>query len=184
MSRKWTHAQLVKKAAQYLRRTGHKVVVTEIGVAQEEPDAIGFKGGITTVIECKASRPDFLADLKKPYRSEHGTGLGSERIYLTPEGLLDPDELPAGWGLIEMCKRGGGWIVSRVRPPLRFDANRRNVAGEQQILVSCLRRIGQDAPRGVSVSCYTFDTKGTVTLGILEEGDEPEGEGDSDNDNG
>ena len=58
------HAKLAKRAAQWLRRN-HEIVITEISGGSETPDAIGFRGNSTTLIECKASRSDFLADKRK-----------------------------------------------------------------------------------------------------------------------
>ena len=48
---------------------------------------------------------DFLADRDKPFRQKQELGLGCERFYLTPRGLLQLKELPPGWGLLEVRKR-------------------------------------------------------------------------------
>lgn len=37
-------------------------------ITNEQPDAIGFGGYATVLVEAKTSRADFLADLKKPFR--------------------------------------------------------------------------------------------------------------------
>ena len=60
------HTQLVKRTAAWLRGY-HSVVITEMAAmdSSEEADAIGFRGGTTTLVECKTSRADFQADQKK-----------------------------------------------------------------------------------------------------------------------
>ena len=67
----------------------------------ETPDVIGWKGRCRSVlIECKVSRADFLADREKPFRKDPSLGMGCERFYLTPAGLIRPAELPGKWGLL------------------------------------------------------------------------------------
>lgn len=41
------------------------------------------------------------------------------------------------------------------------------------ILISALRRVGQQAPKGVSVKCYTYEVSGKATLGVEVEGEKP-----------
>ena len=98
-----THAQLVSKAVEWLRRYGCGIVLSEQAcVSGEVPDAIGWKGACrSVVVECKLSRSDFLADRAKPFRQNSELGLGCERWYLTPAGLLSAEDLPRCWGLLE-----------------------------------------------------------------------------------
>ena len=53
------------------------------------------------VIEVKATRSDFLADAKKPHRQPGAEALGNYRMYYAAPGIISPDEVPAGWGLVE-----------------------------------------------------------------------------------
>lgn len=100
-----THAELVEIAARWLRsakRCG--VVLTEAaGGGLEIPDAIGWRlgGRMSYLVECKASRADFLRDAQKPFRGP-GRGVGQSRLYLAPAGMIRPDELPERWGLVEV----------------------------------------------------------------------------------
>lgn len=97
-----THAELVGRAVHWLRGQGCWVVLTPAGGMhlREIPDAIGWTGrGWSTLIEAKASRSDFLRDQKKPHRLL--VGMGNERWYITPPGLIRRDEVPGGWGLLE-----------------------------------------------------------------------------------
>lgn len=100
-----SHGELVALAARWLRTAKRcpVVLVEAAGGGLEVPDAIGFQRGgrMSIVVECKASRADFLADKKKSHRRS-GAGLGQARYYLTPAGMLIQRDLPAGWGLIEV----------------------------------------------------------------------------------
>lgn len=116
-----THAELVQRARRWLSSTaGCRFVLTEPRTiyTQEQPDAIGWKGIDSIVVECKVSRADFRADAKKPHRQ--GCGLGAHRFYLTPAGLLRPAEVPEPWGLLE----AHGERIRQVLRPLRWDRPR------------------------------------------------------------
>lgn len=106
------HAQLCQLAQRWLMRPqsagGHGCgfAITEgWGDGQgEHPDAIGWRrsplDGGSILVEVKVSRPDFLADARKPHRAEPALGVGRYRYYLCPEGLIAPEELPPRWGLL------------------------------------------------------------------------------------
>src|SRR5438309_6651396 len=101
-----THAQLVRMGEHWLRtRYRCGIVLSEQSCASgETPDVIGWKGSCrSVVVECKISRADFLADRDKPFRKDPGLGMGCERLYLVPCGLVGKHELPPKWGLLE-CK--------------------------------------------------------------------------------
>jgi hypothetical protein len=103
-----THAALTEMAIKWLRsRYRCGIILSEQSCASgEQPDVIGWKKKCRSVlVECKISRGDFLADREKPFRRDPGQGMGSERYYMTPAGLVHPDELPAGWGLLEVRNR-------------------------------------------------------------------------------
>ena len=103
-----THAELVERAAHWLAKTIHCGVVAKEIVANtkssETPDCIGWMGGQSILVECKTSRSDFAADFKKPSR-RGGPAMGNWRFYLTPPGLLSPEQMPDGWGLYEVHTR-------------------------------------------------------------------------------
>src|SRR5262252_2926090 len=102
-----THSQLVQIATQWLRRYRCGVVLSEQPcLSGEMPDAIGWKRAChSVVVECNVSRADFLADLNKPFRRKPETGLGCERFYLAPAGLLAAAEVSTAWGLLEVQGR-------------------------------------------------------------------------------
>src|SRR5260370_33864014 len=104
-------------AVVWLRRCRWGVVLSEQGcVGGEMPDAIGWKKVCHSVlVESKVSRADFLADRDKPFRLKPEIGVGCERYYLAPRGLIRPEELPAGWGLLE----AGGRALERGKAAAR-----------------------------------------------------------------
>jgi hypothetical protein len=140
---------LILRARHWLENTaGAKVVLTEFAGGavggsrrsrrsnREIPDAIGWlRSGVSLLIECKASRGDFLSDAVKPSRRSGKAsapsspaptapkpeiqpprkteGLGAYRFYLAPSGLLAPDEIPEGWGLLELRSSPGDGSIER-----------------------------------------------------------------------
>ncbi len=134
-----THAKLVRRAVQWLRSYRCGVVLSEQAcVSGEMPDAIGWKKACHSVlVESKVSRADFLADRDKPFRQKPEIGVGCERYYLTPRGLLRADELPAGWGLLEVCGREIEKVKASAKN-LRSEIGFRN---EMNLLLASLRRV-------------------------------------------
>jgi len=134
-----THPQLVERAVRWLRSYRCGVVLSEQACASGEmPDAIGWKRACHSVlVECKVTRADFLVDRAKPFRLDPEQGVGCERFYLTPAGLVRREELPAGWGLLEY-HRGK---IETTHPSAR---NLRSSAGfryEMNLLLASLRRV-------------------------------------------
>ena len=134
-----THAQLVEKAVQWLRTYRCGVILSEQACASGEmPDAIGWKRACHSVlVECKISRADFLADREKTFRQKSQRGMGCERYYLAPAGLLRPEELPTGWGLLAYRNRQ----IATLQPAAK---NLRSATGfrhEMNLLLASLRRV-------------------------------------------
>lgn len=98
------HQQLCKLGEKWLRRQGCRVTLRDPFKAAvctgECPDVIGWRDGHSVLIECKVSRSDFLADKSKMFRAEPALGMGDARLYLAPPGVIQPDDLPEGWGLL------------------------------------------------------------------------------------
>jgi hypothetical protein len=134
-----THALLVRKAINWLRRYGCGVVLSEQAcISGEMPDAIGWKRACHSVlVECKVSRADFLADRAKPFRHRPETGVGSERFCLVPRGLVVVDELPAGWGLLEHYNRK----IEVIRPSRKNLRSDEGFRCEMNLLLASLRRV-------------------------------------------
>jgi hypothetical protein len=134
-----THAKLVALAVRWLRRYRCGVVLSEQAlVSGEMPDAIGWKKACHSVlVECKVSRADFLADRDKPFRQQPETGVGSERYYLAPRGLIRAEELPAGWGLLEVRGRE----IERAKPSAKNLRSEIGFQYEMNLLLASLRRV-------------------------------------------
>ena len=122
-----------------LRRCGCGIVLSEQAcVSGEMPDAIGWKKACHSVlVECKASRADFLADRDKPFRLKPETGVGCERYYLAAKGLIRIEELPVGWGLLEVCGRE----IEKVRPSAKNLRTSIGFSYEMNLLLASLRRV-------------------------------------------
>jgi hypothetical protein len=134
-----THAQLVEKAVHWLRRYRCGVVLSEQAcVSGEMPDAIGWKRACHSVlVESKVTRSDFLADRAKPFRLQPEQGVGCERFYLVPSGLVRREELPEGWGLLEL-RRGKIETAQLSAKSLRSATGFRY---EMNLLLASLRRV-------------------------------------------
>jgi len=134
-----THAQLVEKAVRWLRNYRCGVVLSEQAcVSGEMPDAIGWKRACHSVlVECKVTRSDFLADRAKPFRLKPDQGVGCERFYLVSAGMVRGEDLPTGWGLLEL-RRG------RIEMTRASAKNLRSASGfrcEMNLLLARLRRV-------------------------------------------
>lgn len=131
-----THKDLVLRACRWLERTKRcPLVFAEAyqNTGVELPDALGFCDGYALVVECKVSRADFRADAKKLHRLYPFLGMGLRRWYMTPPGLVKPDELPGGWGLLYAHAR-------RVTVEKESEVFERNVVAEARWLYCVARR--------------------------------------------
>ncbi len=134
-----THEKLVAKAVSWLRSYGCGIVLSEQSCSSgETPDAIGWKrGSHSVIVECKISRADFFIDQEKPFRRKPEKAMGCERFYLAPAGLLRQEELPTGWGLLEVRGRSVELACTSSKK-LRSSAGLRH---EMNLLLASLRRV-------------------------------------------
>lgn len=155
----YTHEQLVTAGRHWLSSRS-PVVLTELkSSAQECPDVWGvLRGKSTVLIECKASRADFLADAQKLFRQYPETGAGNFRYFLAPVGMLSVQELPDKWGLLEIRDTGR---VRRVHPAVYQECNRE---AELQMLTSVLRRLSPAPGNHMSIRVYEIQTQCTAGL--------------------
>ena len=142
-----SHDELVIRAERWLKQQGCGVTIRDpfraYSVNGEIPDAIGWRDGISMLVECKASRADFLADKNKPFRADPAKGMGDWRFYLCWPETIKVDDLPKGWGLLwatpKTIKRihgapsNGGWWREKPFAPCK--------RSETMMLVSALRRL-------------------------------------------
>ncbi|WP_444941229.1 hypothetical protein ACJJI3_01415 [Microbulbifer sp. ZKSA004] len=142
-----THAELVNRAEHWLKSQGCGVVFRDEFRATtytgEQPDAIGWRDGLSLLIECKASRSDFLADKRKKFRQDPAQGMGDWRFYMCPPDVIREEDLPEGWGLlyalprqikkVHGCPGNCDWWNKKP-----FEGHKR---AETQMMYSALRRM-------------------------------------------
>ena len=146
-----THSQLVNIAYRWVLKASCAIAYKELksNATTEIPDVIGFGGWMHSVlIECKVSRSDFKRNAKK----NHKWPLGRFRFFCAPWGMISINELPEGWGLIEVSDKGK---IEQVYNPFnqylavppsvqdrdaRHKGHETDFRTERNFLYSCLRR--------------------------------------------
>lgn len=153
-----THRNLCIKGTKYLRSKGihpyHRAqyAVCELERAGECPDAFGWGGCSTQLIEVKVSRADYFSDKKKLWRNIPNRGLARYRSYLCPADLIKPEELPEYWGLLYSdCK---GKITEIVKP----EPQECNHIEEINLITSILRR------ENISPKMFSYKTYSKIII--------------------
>jgi hypothetical protein len=158
------HAELCMHAERWLRKSGCGVTAIDLAtVAGEQPDAIGWRYGLTALCEVKVSRGDFLADRKKPWRARPELGMGDWRFYVAPSGILRAEDMPEGWGLLEFdgkrlqrshnVPHGNMWGA----PP--FAGHKRHEALMECSLIRRLQRPESDRRKATKAACAAREGK-------------------------
>lgn len=128
--RQFTHVDLVTAARRWLRSYYRcDVVLSERGTyLKDQPDAFGWSSsycGKSVLVECKASRNDFIGDRVKPRTWCADRCLGDERYYFTNPGVIrSRDELPTGWGWVELRVSGPIVLVEAERRTVQMDGHK------------------------------------------------------------
>lgn len=154
-----THKQLVQRMALWLKNTKQMtVVITELQTrTKETPDVIGWVGEAHSIlIEVKVSREDFHRDRDKIFRRYSEMGMGNRRYFAAPRGLLKAEEMPLGWGLLE--------VESNVRVTKEAEPLDANKGAECVLLMSALRRLEISTAVYV-VQCSEIDAARTAFEG-------------------
>lgn len=148
-----THKELVEVAYKWVLKNGScGVAFKELKtLSWEIPDVIGFgSGGHSVIVECKASRSDFLSDKNKPFRLNPQLGMGTHRFYCCPKDLIKVDDLPEGWGLIYVDEKKKSRIAHNPMMTYTHEMgheynsryeHQKNDKSEYQVLYSALRRL-------------------------------------------
>lgn len=155
------HKELCEIAGRWLKKSfsqkgmGCQISFTEPRISYldgESPDAIGFRvstpsyGGGSTVVECKTSLSDFLADQKKSHRQNEHTGMGRFRYYMCPEGLIAEDKVPDKWGLLYVGKRNSVKVIRgaclNIHQSSEFEFTQYDTFRETLLLANLLHRVG------------------------------------------
>ncbi|MDD4877290.1 MAG: hypothetical protein PHQ86_09265 [Dehalococcoidales bacterium] len=148
-----THDELVIRGVNWLKNNQvstmrFPIILPEYSCyANSIPDVIGMNHYRTAVLECKVSRSDYLADQHKKHRYEDNQ-LGNFRYYLCPVGLLLPDEINNGWGLL-YCHQHK-ITIEKESKEFPIEETRKE---EYQVMYSIIRRLmsydGHDKTLGI-----------------------------------
>jgi hypothetical protein len=143
----FSHKELVEIAYNWLIKKGGFAFKELRSLSNECPDVLGFRSCESILIECKASRADFLADKNKPFRQKPCEGMGNYRLYCCPSGLIKKEDLPNKWGLIYVNENGKACLAyncfnnkggNMFLPENRFESNTKE---EMYVLYTALRRL-------------------------------------------
>jgi hypothetical protein len=128
-------------AEAWLRKQRCRIVLSEqTADSREIPDVIGWRSDChSIVIECKVSRSDFFSDQHKRARKRPAQAMGRERLYLTPAGLIRPEDLPEGWGLLEASNKDAVEVL--LRPTSNRRITQKGLMAEMGLLLASLRRV-------------------------------------------
>lgn len=141
------HRELVDAAYKWvLDKCSCGVALKELrALTDETPDVIGFgSGGHSVLVECKVSRSDFNADGKKIFRKNPKLGMGTQRFYCCPVGVIKIDDLPEGWGLIYVNDHHKAECVFTPYTGNigeRHNGFEKNIKAEHGLMYSALRRL-------------------------------------------
>lgn len=155
------HYQLCEKGAQYLLSEegtepfcsrNRYATVELVSYCTEQADVWATNGSHSTVIEVKTSIQDFNKDAQKYWRSEEclqeGYGFGDRRYYLCPEGLIPPEKLPNGWGLLYWNPETD--IITKIMPS---QIHKTNHTADVSYLCSIMRK------QGIKPQIFNFRNK-------------------------
>lgn len=96
----------------------------------------------TIAVEVKVTRADFLSDVRNPLKQAPWREATTRHAYAVPHGLVAPNEVPEGSGLLYVSVEPSGWgeVEWAVRAPYRP-----NHAPQmpKRVIVALMHRIGQ-----------------------------------------
>jgi len=144
------HAECIGLVTQWLRGDrSARLVLTELSElgSVEIPDVIAWVKRTSLLVEVKVSRADFMRDRKKPFRLHPSTGMGHHRMYAAPPGLIRAEDLPAGWGLLEVSERGRVMVVVHPKPFGEW-----NKDAETALLLAYAERASRTLPSGAPLA--------------------------------
>jgi len=128
------HNNLGARLSEYLRKQGritweniefkNRLTNPETGYEQFQcvrPDvfsilpSLQLKYANPCIHEVKVSRADFLGDIGRPEKREAYYEMSEAVYYTVPEGMVSPEEIPTGFGLMIETKNGTFKLVKKVR---------------------------------------------------------------------
>lgn len=174
-----THFELCRKTAEWaMKKFRGRLCLYEYQsfATDEYPDVLLFND-ITTLFEIKMSKSDFLADAKKDSRIKYknrwrytqyrgSTGnefktlvpelyyveephLGKKRYYVCPKGIIQPEEIPKGWGLY--------WVSgNKFYKKVESKHFQRDIHDELNIALHAFRKYVHSHPKKVNILIQQF----------------------------
>jgi hypothetical protein len=110
--------------------------------------------------EVKASRSDFLTELKNPGKRKLAEDYSNETWFAAPKGIIKPQEVPDGWGLLEFSdclaprrtvqaryremRELPTWFVAYIGRRLANESGERPVVRERSLLKYLGRELTED----------------------------------------
>lgn len=138
--RRAPHHDLAARLAEWLAANGRACwtnvefrVRSDDGVQLVRPDVFSINATLnperidSTVHEVKVSRADFLADIAKASKRGGYAAISERLFYVAPQGMLEPEEMPDGIGLL--LATGNDFTVAK-------RAKRRKVALSAEVLLA------------------------------------------------
>lgn len=129
-------------------------------------DAVAFglylsRGHEVHVFECKASRADFLQEMRKP---EKAMIEEADRIFLViPTGLVKKSEVPANWGLIHVSRKGDGYRLRTTKQaPLLHGDEMWNRPLPKEFVAAMLVRLNKELEKYRKDSVLREDIRGKL----------------------
>lgn len=129
-----THTGCIELVSRYFDKRCGVVLPDFFSHNTEIADVMAWDYRFSYMIEVKVSRSDFHADKKKYFRMWPKRGMGNFRYYACPTGLIKPEEVPDGWGLLYVNGKGG----VRQRKEALFQE--RNLEAEHHLLYYYARK--------------------------------------------
>ncbi len=98
--------------------------------------------------EIKISRSDFTRELKRPEKRAFAEKVAEECFFACPAGLVKPDEVPEGWGLIVATKAG--------LKVLKHAQQRKVEPWPKDFIYALARRAADPKPRAVPGKIWNY----------------------------
>lgn len=159
------HDELCVRSAKWLKSIGASISFDDRfrPPTSELPDAIGWRDGVSILIEVKTSRSDFLADKNKWFRKDPSKGMGDWRFFMCPSDLIKIEDLPDGWGLLycdgKRVKKVHGFPTNARWYASPFQGDKQE---ESRVLISALRRLEirgrlNEVYEGIPIKCNSCE---------------------------
>lgn len=128
--------------ARYPRQDGW-IVINEVEISRgRRIDSLALhvfpsRGFLRYGFEVKVNRADWLRELREPEKSQPARRQCHDFYLVVPPGIVQIEEVPADWGLLEGRWRGGLLVLHQVRKAMRIQPTEPSL----DFLCRALRRV-------------------------------------------